>query len=134
MAEYVLDSYAVLTLLSDEPGAMDLAAMIEDRHNQFWMSVVNLGEVYYIVARKEGEPAAVQAIGDIQSQENVTVVDATWDRVLRAAKFKIGGGLSYANSFACGLAAERGAVVLSGDPELRSAAGIKVLWPPSPAR
>ena len=131
MAEYVLDSYAVLALLADEPGAADLAAMIENQRNRFWMSAVNLGEVYYIVARKEGEPAAVRTISDIQNQDNVTIVDGTLDRVLSAAKFKIRGGLSYADSFACGLAAERGAVLLSGDPELKSLHEIAVLWPPT---
>jgi len=131
MADYVLDSYAVLALLSDEPGALELATMIEDGRNQFWMSVVNLGEVYYIVARKEGELAAAQAISDIHSQENVTVLDATWDRVQLAARFKIVGRLSYADSFACGLAVEHNAAVLSGDPELRSAEGVEVLWPPA---
>jgi uncharacterized protein with PIN domain len=120
MADYVLDSYAVLALLEDEPGAAELASMIENPRNRFWMSVANLGEVYYVVARRDGESAAVRTISDIQNQENVTIVDGTWDHVLRAAKFKVRGGLSYADSFACGLAAELGAILLSGDPELKS--------------
>lgn len=68
---------------------------------------------------------------DVHGQENVTIVDATWDRVLRAAKFKAGGGMSYADAFACGLAVEYGAAVISGDPELRGVAGVEVIWPVS---
>lgn len=131
MAEYVLDSYAVLALLSDDAGAEEFGAMLEDTRNHFWMSVVNLGEVYYVVARKEGEVVATQTMSDIRGQENVTIVDATWDRVLQAAKFKMLGSLSYADAFACGLAVECDAIVISGDPEFRNVPGIRVVWPAS---
>ncbi len=63
----------------------------------------------------------------------MTAVDATWDRVLRAAKLMV-GGLSYADCFACGLAAERGATLLSGDPEFPGADGIGVIRPPTSQR
>lgn len=129
MNKYVLDSFAILTLLEDEAGAAELGSLLEDNRNSFWMSTVNLGEVYYIVARERGEPSAVQVLQDVQAQDNVTIVDATWDRVLQAAKFKATGGMSYADGFACGLAAEYGAPVLSGDPKLRAVEGIKVVWP-----
>lgn len=131
MTDYVLDSFAVLALLEDEDGAEELSALLEDKQNRFWMSAVNLGEVYDIVARGHGEPRAMNVLQDVRGQENVTIVDATWDRVLRAAKFKATGGISYANAFACGLAAEYGAFVLSGDPELLSVCGVEVIWPGS---
>ena len=131
MADYVLDSFAVLALLEDEAGAEELAKLLEDERNTFWMSVVNLGEVYYIVAREHGVQRAQQILQDVRGQENVTIVDATWDRVLRAANFKVDGGISYADAFACGLAVEYGAAVLSGDPELRAVTGVEVIWPGS---
>ena len=127
MADYVLDSYAVLALLGDEPGSQQVAEMLEDKQNCFSLSVVNLGEIYYIVARSHGEPAALEVVSDIRGQENVTIVDATWERVYRAAQFKVHGGLSYADAFACGLAVERGAPVISGDPEFRNIKGIEVI-------
>ncbi|EQD29879.1 PilT domain-containing protein, partial [mine drainage metagenome] len=81
MADYVLDSYAVLALLSDEAGAAKVGELLNDKRNRFWMSVVNLGEVYYIVARSSGDIAAEDLMRDIRGQENVSIVDATWDRV-----------------------------------------------------
>ncbi|WP_342669669.1 hypothetical protein [Desulfovirgula thermocuniculi] len=59
------------------------------------------------------------------------LADATWARVKGAAAVKAGGGLSYADSFVLQLAAEMKAPVVTGDPEIRDAAGkmgVEVVW------
>ena len=53
MASFVLDSYAVLALLTDDVGADEVAELLSQSDHVFWMSVVNLGEVclLYCVAQ-----------------------------------------------------------------------------------
>lgn len=52
----VLDAYAVLAFLDDEPGAEAVAEVL--RSGEPWMTLVNLGEVAYIVERERGVEAA----------------------------------------------------------------------------
>jgi hypothetical protein len=51
----VLDSYALITFFEDEPGAEIVEALIlkaEEGNVELAISVVNLGEVWYSIARK----------------------------------------------------------------------------------
>ena len=70
MASFVLDSYAVLALLTDDVGADEVTELLSQSDHVFWMSVVNLGEVYYIVSRNHDEKAAEDAVRDILHQDN----------------------------------------------------------------
>ena len=59
------------------------------------------------------------------------LVEATWPRVKEAARIKAKGGLSYADAFVLALAVEIGAPLVTGDPEIRAAAGglgVEVVW------
>ena len=46
VASYVLDSYALLALLEDEPGAERVSEVIADSATAKYMSVVNFGGCY----------------------------------------------------------------------------------------
>ncbi len=63
-------------------------AICADAENAIWISSVNLGEVYYILLRRRGEPAARKMEDAIQQQSNVSVVGATWARARGAAAVK----------------------------------------------
>jgi predicted nucleic acid-binding protein len=80
------------------------------------MSAVNWGEVFYIVWRRHGEAKARQTEARLQ-QLPITVVSADRDRATRAAALKEKHGLGYADSFAAELAIERGAQLVTADPE-----------------
>ena len=86
--------------------------------------------VYYIVSRNHDEKAAEDAVRDIQHQDNIRIADATWDRVRNAAQFKARGPLSYADAFACAIASEYNAAVITGDPEFSGVQDIAVHWLP----
>lgn len=106
-------------------------AICADAENAIWISSVNLGEVYYILLRRRGEPAARKMEEAIQQQSNVSVVDATWARARGAAAVKAKGGLSFADAFAVALARECGALLVTGDLEYRSleeSGELRVLW------
>lgn len=130
-ARFVLDSYAVLALVEDEPGAETVAEIVASERAELYMSVVSLGEVYYIVARKQGERAAEEVVRGVTQEESLTLAEVTWPRAREAARIKAEGGLSYADAFVLGLARELGAPVVTGDPEIRDAArglGVEVVW------
>lgn len=115
--EHVLDSHAVLVAQRREAGADEVDALLADETNTLHMSAINLGEVYYMTMRRDGDAAAELAVSRFLQEPNVVIADATWDRTRAAARIKAGGGLSYADAFAVALAQERGAPVVTGDPE-----------------
>lgn len=127
----VLDSYAILALVAEEPGAQQVADLLLAEAGSLFMSAINLGEVYYIIARRRGEAAAQQVIGAVQQEEHLTIVEASWPRIQAAARLKAAGGLSSADAFALGLAQELKAPMVTGDPELQTAAsrfGVDLIW------
>jgi predicted nucleic acid-binding protein len=131
MIKYVLDSYALLALLEDEPGAQVVADIILEEKTQPYLSVINLGEAYYIVLRRQGEAAAADFVEGVRQEDKLIIAEATWPRVKGAARIKAGGGLAYADAFGLGLAQELGACLVTGDPELRIAASrveVEILW------
>jgi len=79
-------------------------------------SEMNLGEVLYIRARSHGETAASEDVGLIRRR--LTVVPASWDLIVRAARIKARGGLSFADALCLATAQELNADLWTGDPEI----------------
>lgn len=129
----VLDAHAVLAFLSDEPGGADVEEIL--RIGEPWMTLVNLGEVAYIVERASGAGAADEVWANLRAQRRpggapVRWIDIDDTLVRRAAAIKARGGLSYADAFAAGAASILDCPVLTGDPEFRVAEelGVTVRW------
>jgi predicted nucleic acid-binding protein len=100
------------------------------------MTLVNLGEVAYVLERSRGRAAADEVFANLLSDEPVEgyrpiswlPVDA---RLVReAASLKSRGGMSYADCFAAAAAYLLDCPVLTGDHEFKAAeaAGIAVEW------
>ncbi|NBD36506.1 MAG: type II toxin-antitoxin system VapC family toxin, partial [Chloroflexi bacterium] len=67
---YVLDSFAVLALLGDEPGSEDVTSVLQAAQAgtaQVLMSWVNAGEVAYIVQRRWGREKVYQVLGTLEA-------------------------------------------------------------------
>ena len=130
---YVLDSFALLAFLADEPGADIVREVLEfgQRHDgSVWISVINLGECLYIVEREQGLTAAHRAIAAIR-QMPVKEVTADRERMFAAAHIKAHHRLSFADAFAVALAQEKSATVVTGDPEFKQVESlVPVLWLP----
>jgi predicted nucleic acid-binding protein len=128
---YVFDSYAMMALLENEKGSQLVADLITSDETEIHMSVVNLGEIYYIVMREYGEKAAAELEEKVLQTGKIRIADAPWERVKAAARLKTTGGLSFADCFGAALAAELKATLVTGDPEfekLEKRAGFRVLW------
>lgn len=128
---YLLDSFALLAYLNDEPGktrVQELLSLAEDRKCRLVMCLVNLGEVLYIAERERGLPLAHSVLALVESLP-MELLDVSRDLVLDAAHVKAHHALSYADAFAVAAAMREGAIVLTGDPEFETVEDlIKVEW------
>jgi len=128
---FVLDSYALLAFFQAEPGGekvRDILKMAQSGKAQVLLSVINLGEIYYILARKIGKEAARAFAEDISALP-VQHVQAHRARVLEAAEVKADHALSYADAFAVACAQEFSAELVTGDPEFKAVESlVSILW------
>ena len=131
MAIKILDSFALLAFLQDEPGAQvveDFILQAQDGKNQLVMSVVNLGEIWYSIARKSSSETADHYIEQIQGMP-IEIINADWQLTRLAATHKAKGNISYADCYVVALAELCHGQVITGDREFRSVENeIEVIW------
>ena len=117
---YVLDANAMVGFFEDR-------AIVADRVEQLLqsalsldlpllISAVNWGEVFYIEWKYRGEAGAREAAARLHEMP-IAVIPADFDRATRAAALKQKHNLPYADAFAAELAIERGAWLVTADPE-----------------
>lgn len=128
---YVLDTWAVIAYLEDEPSGEQVEELIASANEEqipIYMSVVNVGEVWYTFAREISEEeadASVKALRDLRIQFE----DADWTLTQEAARFKSQNKMSYADAFAAALAKTKKADLVTGDGEFKPLDGeIKIAW------
>ena len=118
----VLDSWAMLAWLLDQPAASRVEALLERAEVgklQLSMSWVNVGEVYYMTSRKLGAQQAEEFHSRLPSLPvRLVLPDAA--EVIQAAKLNARYRISYADAFAASLAMRENAALVTGDPELRA--------------
>jgi len=117
----VLDSWAIMSYLQGEPSAEKVADIIADAHEDdapLLMSVVNAGEVWYIIARKTSEADADRSLRQLK-QLGIDIIDADWEIAHQAGKFKAKNKMSFADCFAAALAKQKKALLLTGDSEFK---------------
>lgn len=128
---YVLDTYAILTVIEDEPGAQTVAEIITTQEAMLYLSIISLGEIYYILLRRRGEQVAEEVLQNTLAEQSLVLIEVTWPKVKDAARIKAIGGLSYADSFVLALGKELNAPVVTGDPEIKAIArkiGVEIIW------
>jgi len=117
--------------LEGEKGAETVANILKDALNgkaEIFMSVINWGEIYYIVLREQGEAAAKLYLQTIERYP-ITIVNADSDLTLEAAKIKAFNKMSYADAFAVALSIERKAKLTTGDKEFAIVEKrINIIW------
>ncbi len=130
---YVLDSFAALAYLEAEVGGAAVRALLEsarDRQARLVMSMINVGEVYYILYRERGEEQAEAALADLRALP-ITLHAATDERIVAAARLKARVPIAYADAFAATLAQELNALLVTGDPEFKIIeTQVNVMWLP----
>ena len=119
---YVLDTWAVIAYLEDEPSAVQIGELIAAAHDEqipVYMSVVNVGEVWYTIAREISEAEADTSVKELRDLR-IRFQDVDWGLTREAARFKSHQKMSYADCYAAALAKLRMADLVTGDGEFRS--------------
>ena len=128
---YVVDSYALMAYLGDEAGAEQVKALLRQAQGDkaiIYLSLINLGEVAYIIERRYGSERLQEVLARL-AQLPITIVEVPHERVLAAAHVKAHHAVSYADAFAIALAEEKGAPVVTGDPEFKKVEYlVQVVW------
>jgi len=121
----VFDSFALISVFEEEKGHERvthlLAEIAEEKHDGF-LSVVNLGEVYYMLFRKRGKERAELALHSV-FQMPLEIINADVALTYEAAKLKANYKMSYADAFAGALTIAKKGTLITGDKEFKHLAG-----------
>jgi len=127
---FVLDSFAVLAYFQAEDGGervLELLNNAREDQAELAMSLINAGEVVYLVGRNRGQKTAEALLKDLRELP-IKFYEASEERILAAAWIKANHAISYADAFAVGLAQELKATLVTGDPEYKVLKHLQVLW------
>lgn len=134
IARKVLDSWALLSWLKGAPRATDevrrLLEQSEQGRVELLMSIINVGEVFYILAKNVGPQEAEDFLRDFRRMP-VRSVAVPKGLVLAAAHLKAKYPISYADAIAAETAVRAGAPLVTGDPDFKRFIGgdiVQVEW------
>jgi ribonuclease VapC len=127
----VLDSWAILEWISGRQPATDavesLLAESETGTTRLFMSAINVGEVYYFLRKLHSEELAESwrtSSRTLPATIQVPTADEIWDAAVLKGRYPI----AYADAFAAALAHKYHCPLVTGDPDLRSIAGLDLDW------
>ena len=83
-----------------------------------YMSIINAGEAWYILARKLSEAQADKAVTDLTNL-GIELINADWSLTRSAGMFKAHHRMSYADCFAAALAKGHKCELVTGDKEFK---------------
>ena len=131
--KFVLDSFAMLCFLEDEPGAEEVHKLLNAAATgtcQLNMTVVNLAEVIYTVTRHEGQEQASEVLSLLESFPiNFEEIDK--ELALIAADIKSRFSIALGDCFCITSAKNHSATAVTGDPEFKEVTHeIKIKWLP----
>lgn len=117
----LLDSYAVLAWIQDEPGAQlveNLLYQAQENKEQVLISIINLGEIYYRCARVQDLSFARDILEKVKLLP-VKIYPCPDDLVLEASEIKAQFPIAYADAFAVATALREKARIVTGDPDFK---------------
>ena len=128
---YVLDSFAFIAYLEDEPAAQRVQKILRDAEEnkcKVYISIINLGEILYSVERHNGLAKTHEALDLIQSLP-IEILPADNQTVLAAAHIKANHPISYADAFVVVAAQKINGTIMTGDPEFEEVTNLaKIEW------
>lgn len=128
---YVLDANATLNFVEAGPGAHRIRELLRESVQQdipLLMSVVNWGEVFYVLWQKRGEEVARRAIHNL-SRLSIQHVPVDLEQSLKAGEIKARYKMSYVDCLAAALAMLRQGVLVTGDRDFEKLGRqARILW------
>ena len=107
--------------IQDQPAAGRFQRILERASSgavELWISAINVGEVYYLLAKRLSPNSAEDFLKQFPSLPVKSVVP-TEDDIIEAARLKGKYRISYADSFAASLAIQQGVELITGDPDFK---------------
>jgi ribonuclease VapC len=130
---YILDSFALIAYFEGEKGQGLVTGLFERAEKggcELFLSIVNLGEIAYIVERERGLPKAQETLARIDELP-ISICDVDRNLALSAAHLKAHYSIAYADCFAAALAKSKDAALVTGDPEFKNAgmdSFVTIVW------
>lgn len=129
MKDYVLDANSVLRYFDPKYANDELVHSVflqaQQDEARLSMSVINAGEVFYLLIRDAGEVRASNYMRILQNL--ISIVEADLERTMDAARLKHRYKLGYADSFAASLALSLKGTLVSADPDFEKI-GKQLKW------
>jgi len=128
---YVLDASAAIDVVESGPGMRKVdqllhAAALEQTN--IFMSVMNLGEVFYWLWRKRSEEQARQTLDGL-SRLPIQIVPVDLPQALKAGELKALHKIPYVDCIAAALALQHRATLVTGDRDFEKLGRhFPVLW------
>ena len=118
----LLDSFALLAYFKQERSyqkVKDILASHQEGKEDLLMNQINVGEVYYILARERSPNAAEYFLHDILQALAIKIIPNCLSDVVEAAKIKARFPIAYAAAFAVATAIKHDATLITGDPDFK---------------
>lgn len=128
---YILDSFALLAFLEGEVGMARVKSLLQEAETgkcRILLSIINLGEIAYIIERERGITETQAALGKIR-QMPIDILSVSDENIFHAAHIKANYPVFYADAFVIAIAQNTKGIVLTGDPEFKKVEElIQVEW------
>jgi len=127
MDKIVLDSYALIAVFIDEPGADAVTKILLEGNAgnlELHITSYNMGEVYYMIWRKASKVQA-DVCWNAMLDLHLIVTEPSLDLTHAAATLKASYKLSYADAHAAALTLQVKGTLLSNDKEFDNLKSIK---------
>ncbi|HXA67334.1 MAG TPA: type II toxin-antitoxin system VapC family toxin [Bryobacteraceae bacterium] len=129
-ASKVIDSWAMVAWIQDEPGGNELEAFLlkaDAGKLQLFMSWYNVAETFYTVAKRKEFAVAEEFLARLPSLP-IRLVLPDEEGIMAAARVKAAHSVALGDAFAIALAQSEGASVITGDHEIRRCKLVPVEW------
>jgi ribonuclease VapC len=130
----VLDSWAIIGWLQgEEPARAKVRELLEQAARgaaTVSISLINVGEVFYLIAKRHGAAPAERFLADLAMMP-IQALLPNRRLILGAARLKSRYPISYADAFAVETARQQNAILVTGNPELWQLSKrepIELLW------
>jgi predicted nucleic acid-binding protein len=128
---YVLDANAVLDLIEAGPGWRKVEVLLQSARQQrssVLISVLNWGEVFYLLWQRRGEEMARRTIASL-SRLPLQIVSVDLSQVLKAGEIKAVHKIPYVDCVAAALAVLQRATLVTSDRDFEKLGRqFPVLW------
>jgi len=119
----------MIAWIVNDPAAEQVETLLDRAETgqiELMMSMINLGEVFHLLARRHGTEEAEQFLSDFHGMPIRTVIP-TAHSIIEAARLKGRYAISYSDAFAVEAARHHGASLVTGNSELRALSKAKVV-------